>query len=246
MRPAALAVVGFLAAGSIARSATRSSATVSLRKTTLGMVLVAAKGHTLYLFPKAQDDRSASTANGAQFWPPRPCSAERKPTADPASKPALLETTKHSNGSLQVTHNKHPLYTYTLDRQAGQTKGEGLSAFGAKWYTLSASAHARFVHSHVGLFCGSRVGLVRPQFIRVVLDAACSVNLSGQRAGAASDPASVLARQCCRSAAHRDPRDACTAKTTRSMRRGSAGQRLPARRMPCRAAGNGARRCSCC
>jgi predicted lipoprotein with Yx(FWY)xxD motif len=140
MLAAALGVIGFLAAGSIARSATRSSATVSLHKTTLGMILVAANGRTLYLFGKDRNDRSACSANCAQFWPP--LLSRSKPTAGPGVKAALLGTTRRSNGSLQVTYNKHPLYTYTLDKQAGQTKGEGVSAFGAKWYALSAKGTA--------------------------------------------------------------------------------------------------------
>jgi hypothetical protein len=57
-------------------------------------------------------------------------------------KASLLGTTRRSNGSLQVTYNKHPLYTYTLDKKAGQTKGEGILAFGAKWYAVSAKGRA--------------------------------------------------------------------------------------------------------
>jgi hypothetical protein len=37
---------------------------------------------------------------------------------------------------------KHPLYAYVLDRQAGQTNGEGNSAFGAKWYAVSVKGTA--------------------------------------------------------------------------------------------------------
>jgi predicted lipoprotein with Yx(FWY)xxD motif len=140
MIAAALAVVGFLAAGSIARSATRSSATVSLHKTTLGMVLVAANGHTLYLFLKDANDKSACTASCAKFWPP--LITRSKPTAGTGVKASLLGTTKRSNGSLQVTYNRHPLYAYALDKLAGQTKGEGVAAFGAKWYALSATGTA--------------------------------------------------------------------------------------------------------
>lgn len=140
MVAAALGVVGFLAAGSIARSATRASATVSLHKTALGMVLAAANGHTLYLFGKDRNGKSACSGSCAQFWPPLLSSS--KPTAGPGVQASLLGTTKRSNGSLQVTYNKHPLYSYTLDKQAGQTKGEGVSAFGATWYALSAKGAA--------------------------------------------------------------------------------------------------------
>lgn len=140
MVAAALGVVGFLAAGSIGRSATRPSATVSLHKTTLGMILVAASGRTLYLFGKDRNDRSACSASCAQFWPP--LLSRSKPTAGPGVRSALLGTTRRSNGSLQVTYNRHPLYTYALDKREGQTKGEGVFAFGATWYAVSAKGIA--------------------------------------------------------------------------------------------------------
>lgn len=38
--------------------------------------------------------------------------------------------------------NKHPLYTYALDKRAEQTKGEGNSLFGAKWWAVSAKGRA--------------------------------------------------------------------------------------------------------
>jgi predicted lipoprotein with Yx(FWY)xxD motif len=135
-----LGLAGFLVATSTAHSANRSSATVSLRKTTLGMVLVTANGHTIYLFGKDRNDKSACSASCAQFWPP--LLIRGKPTAGPGVRASLLGTTRRSNGSLQVTYNKHPLYTYALDKQAGQTKGQGVSAFGARWYALSAKGIA--------------------------------------------------------------------------------------------------------
>jgi predicted lipoprotein with Yx(FWY)xxD motif len=137
---AVLGVAGFLVATSTAHSASRSSATVSLRKTTLGMVLVTANGYTIYLFGKDRNDTSACSASCAQFWPP--VLIRGKPTAGTGLHAALLGTTRRPNGSLQVTYNKHPLYTYALDKQAGQTKGEGISAFGAKWYAISAKGTA--------------------------------------------------------------------------------------------------------
>ncbi len=137
---AALGVTGFLAAGSIARSATDTNATVSLRTTKLGPILVNSKGHTLYLFSKDRNGTSACSGNCARFWPP--LVSQAKPTAGAGVKASLLGTTRRSNGSLQVTYNKHPLYSYTLDKQAGQTHGEGSLAFGAKWYAVSAKGAA--------------------------------------------------------------------------------------------------------
>jgi len=138
---ALLGLVGFLAAGSIAgtRSTSMTSASVSLHKTKLGLILVNARGRTLYLFRKDRNGKSTCSGSCARFWPPL---LNRKPTAGPGVKRSLLGTTRRSNGSLQVTYNKHPLYAYSLDKQAGQTKGEGTLVFGAKWYAVSARGTA--------------------------------------------------------------------------------------------------------
>jgi predicted lipoprotein with Yx(FWY)xxD motif len=138
---AAVGAVGFLlGAGSIALSSTRTGATVDLRKTKLGPILVNSKGHTLYLFKKDKNGKSSCSGRCAMFWPP--LLKHGKPTAGSGVKASLLGTTRRSNGSLQVTYNRHPLYTYTLDKKAGQTKGEGVLAFGAKWYAVSAKGTA--------------------------------------------------------------------------------------------------------
>ena len=137
---AALAVAGFLAVGSMARGATQSKASVSLRKTSLGAVLVNSKGHTLYLFAKDKRGKSACSGRCAKFWPP--LLIRSKATAGSGVKISLLGTTRRSNGALQVTYNKHPLYAYVLDKRAGQTTGEGISIFGAKWWAISARGTA--------------------------------------------------------------------------------------------------------
>ncbi len=137
---AALGTAGFLAVGSITSSATRTTATVSLRTTKLGQVLVNSKGHTLYLFEKDRNGRSACNGRCAQFWPP--LLSRGKPTAGRGVKASMLGTTRRSNGSLQVTYNKHPLYTFALDKGAGQTNGEGNLAFGARWYAVSSRGTA--------------------------------------------------------------------------------------------------------
>jgi predicted lipoprotein with Yx(FWY)xxD motif len=137
---AVLGTTGFLAAGSLAGGATRSNATVSLRKTKLGSILVNSRGRTLYLFAKDRNGKSACSGSCARFWPP--LLTQGKPTAGAGLKASLMGTTRRSNGSRQVTYNRHPLYTYALDRRAGQTNGQGSAAFGAKWYAVSAKGTA--------------------------------------------------------------------------------------------------------
>ena len=133
---ATLGVIGFLAAGSVAQSATGTSATVALRKTKLGMILVNSRGHTLYLFAKDRNGKSACSGSCARFWPP--LLSPSKATAGAGVKAALLGKTMRSDGRLQVTYNRHPLYTFALDKQPRQTRGEGNLAFGARWWAVSA------------------------------------------------------------------------------------------------------------
>jgi predicted lipoprotein with Yx(FWY)xxD motif len=55
-------------------------------------------------------------------------------------KASLLGTTKRSDGTTQVTYNKHPLYRFLNDNnKVGSTKGEGVNAFGAEWYVVGTN-----------------------------------------------------------------------------------------------------------
>src|SRR5947208_2919390 len=67
---ALLGAIGFLAAGTVARSAGQTNATVSLRMTKLGRILVNTRGHTLYLFAKDRNGKSSCSGSCAKFWPP--------------------------------------------------------------------------------------------------------------------------------------------------------------------------------
>ena len=138
---AVLGMTGFLAASAFAGGAgSQANATLSLRQTNLGQILVSAKGRTLYLFMKDTNGRSACSGSCVTYWPPLMNTG--KLTVGPGVKRSLVGTTKRADGRLQVTYNKHPLYTFALDTRAGQTKGQGTSNFGAKWYTVSARGRA--------------------------------------------------------------------------------------------------------
>jgi predicted lipoprotein with Yx(FWY)xxD motif len=133
---AALAVLATVAASSGA--AASKPATVSVRKTKLGRILVDAQGRTLYLFMKDTNGKSACAGACATGWPPLLTSGTPKAGTGVASK--LLGTTVRRSGR-QVTYDGHPLYTYAGDSRAGQTNGEGSNAFGAAWYVLAPNGH---------------------------------------------------------------------------------------------------------
>jgi len=57
-------------------------------------------------------------------------------------KSSLLGTIRRSDNTTQVTYNGHPLYYYAGDSQAGQHNGQGVDAFGAKWYVVTPAGGA--------------------------------------------------------------------------------------------------------
>jgi predicted lipoprotein with Yx(FWY)xxD motif len=117
--------------------ATAAGAAIHVANTKLGKVLVNSKGRTLYLFKKDVGKKSACFGMCATFWPPLRTSG--KPTAGSGAHASLLSTTTRSDGKPQVTYNGHPLYTFMKDKKAGDTNGEGLTAFGGRWFAVSAS-----------------------------------------------------------------------------------------------------------
>jgi predicted lipoprotein with Yx(FWY)xxD motif len=135
---AALAVLAVMAAAASAASA--RGTTVRVGSTGLGSVLVNSKGRTLYLW--AHDKTSKSTCSGqcAKFWPP--VITHGTPRAQGAVRASLLGTTRRSDGRLQVTYKGHPLYTFLMDKKAGDAKGEGLTGFGGRWDPVSTAGRA--------------------------------------------------------------------------------------------------------
>ena len=127
------------AGSSPAPSVTRSAAKVELTNTKLGKVLADGSGRTLYLFEKDKGHKSACFGACATAWPPLTTSG--KPTAIKGVSASKLGTIDRGNGVKQVTYNGHPLYRFIKDTGPRQTHGEGLKAFGAEWYVLSAGGN---------------------------------------------------------------------------------------------------------
>jgi predicted lipoprotein with Yx(FWY)xxD motif len=54
----------------------------------------------------------------------------------------MLGTTERKDGTMQVTYNGHPLYTFAEDKKPGEAKGNDFKAFGAQWYALMPNGEA--------------------------------------------------------------------------------------------------------
>jgi predicted lipoprotein with Yx(FWY)xxD motif len=117
-----------------------SVATVSATSTSLGMILVDGSGRTLYLFEKDQPNQSACAGACAAAWPVDQTSGT--PKAGSGVTASMLGTITRSDNTTQVTYNKHPLYYFQGDSGTGQHNGQGVDAFGAKWYVVTPAGGA--------------------------------------------------------------------------------------------------------
>jgi predicted lipoprotein with Yx(FWY)xxD motif len=116
-----------------------ASAAVRAQNGSLGKILVDAEGRTLYLF-KA-DSPSASACDGAcaAAWPP--LLAHGNPSVANGLDLSLVSTIRRPGGARQLSYNGHPLYLFLDDHKPGDVNGEGITAFGAPWYALSAAGN---------------------------------------------------------------------------------------------------------
>ncbi|HTC59433.1 MAG TPA: hypothetical protein VK691_04865 [Solirubrobacteraceae bacterium] len=122
---------------SIPSARSSSAATVQLRHTSLGSILVSSSGRTLYEFTRDHANKSscASIRGCSEIWPS--LRANGRPTAGSGVRASLLST---SGG--QVTYAGHPLYLYSGDSGPGKTSYVGVKQFGGSWYALNASGGA--------------------------------------------------------------------------------------------------------
>jgi predicted lipoprotein with Yx(FWY)xxD motif len=102
---------------------------------------MAANGFAVYDFdldinPPAGVPLGTSACNGpaagsteacATFWPPIPAPAGM-------TLAAPFGVSKRLDGTLQLTYNGHPLYTYSQDTAAGVASGDGLNISGGVWH----------------------------------------------------------------------------------------------------------------
>jgi predicted lipoprotein with Yx(FWY)xxD motif len=136
----AVVLVAAAQAATSSRARTRATgAFVGLRKTSLGSILVDARGRTLYLFEKDRNGVSMCNSPCAKYWPP--LTSHGTPRAGKGVHQSLLRPAHSRSGARQVTYAGHPLYTFAGDMRAGQTAGEGLDNFGAEWYAVAANGH---------------------------------------------------------------------------------------------------------
>ena len=105
-------------------------------KTSVGSVFTNAQGMTLYHYTPDTPGVSTCTGGCATIWPPLVLPAGT--TAPVAGKGVDgLGTITRSDGTVQVTYDKEPLYTFSGDRSPTDAKGQGV---GGTWFAVKADS----------------------------------------------------------------------------------------------------------
>jgi predicted lipoprotein with Yx(FWY)xxD motif len=99
-------------------------------------VLADSSGRTLYLLT-SDGATLACTGGCLQVWAPLMLVSGTTPQAGSGITGALSVVARGSNK--QVTIAGHPLYTYTGDDGAGQTKGQSIMSYNGTWYVVGPS-----------------------------------------------------------------------------------------------------------
>jgi predicted lipoprotein with Yx(FWY)xxD motif len=96
-------------------------------------VLTTAQGFTVYMFAIDTPSKSNCDASCLAFWP----ALTGMPSGSGLT--GKFGTITGTGGITQATYDGHPLYLFTLDKQPGQIKGNGLNENGGPWFALTPS-----------------------------------------------------------------------------------------------------------
>jgi predicted lipoprotein with Yx(FWY)xxD motif len=121
-----------------AQTSSGSSSTVLVKSasSSLGKILIDSQGKTLYHLSGEKNGKFiciSSTCVGV--WHPLIVPSSGTPSGAVGS----LGTVKRPDGTVQVTYKGTPLYTFTGDQQAGETKGQGIKDIGT-WTAVTTSS----------------------------------------------------------------------------------------------------------
>jgi predicted lipoprotein with Yx(FWY)xxD motif len=104
---------------------------------TYGSVLVNGDGMPLYVFSLDTGGTSACTGDCTSEW--IPLTSQGTPAAGEGVDATKLGTITRDDGSMQVTYNGHPLYTFANDTGSGDAAGQGMEDNGGTWSLISAT-----------------------------------------------------------------------------------------------------------
>lgn len=112
----------------------------------LGQILTDANGRVLYHFLPEKGGKVVCTGQCALTWHPLLVSGTTSPTHDPKLS-GTVSTIARPDGSTQVAYYEWPLYTFTGDKNPGDTNGQGA---GGMWFAQVALAPPDADHDNDG------------------------------------------------------------------------------------------------
>jgi predicted lipoprotein with Yx(FWY)xxD motif len=113
-----------------------SAAVVKTASNSLGTILVNSQGMTLYHLSGEVNGKFICTSSACVgVWHPLIAPSSGTPSGEVGS----LGTIKRPEGTMQVTYKGTPLYIFTGDKQAGETKGQGIKDVGT-WSAVTTSS----------------------------------------------------------------------------------------------------------
>jgi predicted lipoprotein with Yx(FWY)xxD motif len=117
-------------------SSSSSAVAVKTASSSLGTILVDSQGMTLYHLSGEQGGKFICTSTACLgVWHALIAPSSSAPSGEGVS----LGTVKRPEGTVQVTYKGTPLYTFTGDQQAGETKGQGIKDVGT-WSVITTSS----------------------------------------------------------------------------------------------------------
>lgn len=108
-------LLGMFTAAALASSGMAFAADPAMVKN--GM-MVDQKGMTLYTFDKDADGKSMCNGSCAESWPPLMAPADGKAAGE-------WTMIKRDDGKMQWAYDGKPLYTFKMDKKAGDMMGDG-------------------------------------------------------------------------------------------------------------------------
>jgi predicted lipoprotein with Yx(FWY)xxD motif len=104
----------------IAPAVLAQTAPAKTANTSKGPALVDAKGMTLYIFDRDAAGKSNCNGQCATSWPPLAAPASAQPSGD-------WTVVTRDDGGKQWAYKGKPLYTWSNDKKAGDTTGDGVN-----------------------------------------------------------------------------------------------------------------------
>jgi predicted lipoprotein with Yx(FWY)xxD motif len=109
---------------------------VKTASSSLGTILVNGQGMTLYHLGDEVNGKFICTSSAClSVWHPVVPPSSGAPSGEVGS----LGTVKRPEGTMQVTYRGTPLYTFTQDKQPGETNGQGIKDVGT-WSVVTTSS----------------------------------------------------------------------------------------------------------